>query len=95
MDDKPKMSAYADITYVTGKYTKDGKEKNRYQKIGTLFASPHFSHMSIKLDALPLGGDGWLNIFKREDAPQAVMPEKDTLIDDISDDPIDLSTIPF
>lgn len=96
MDDKPKLQPYGDITYVTGKYMKDGKEKNRYTKIGTLFATPHLSHMSIKLEALPIGGDGWLNIFKRDDAPQVALPErKDVVLEDISDDPIDLSSIPF
>lgn len=95
--DKPKLQPYADITYVTGTYTKDGKERNRYQKIGTLFATPHLSHMSIKLEALPIGGNGWLNIFKREDATQEASNSttRETAIEDISDEVIDLSTVPF
>lgn len=95
MEDKPKLQPYADITYVTGTYTKDGKERNRYTKIGTLFATPHMSHMSIKLEALPVGGNGWLSVFKREDAPQVPLPNKDVTIEDISDEPFDLSQIPF
>lgn len=66
MTDKTPLKPYGDITVVTGKYMKDGKEKNRYAKIGTLFATPHFSHITIKLDTLPLGGEGWLNVFPRE-----------------------------
>ncbi len=65
MEDK-KLRPYADITVSTGKYMKDGKERNRYQKIGTLFATPHFSHMTIKLDALPIG-DCWLSVFPRDE----------------------------
>lgn len=68
MDEK-KLKPYADITVVTGKYMKDGRERNRYHKIGTLFASPHFSNMTIKLDSMPLN-DGWLKIFPRDDATQ-------------------------
>lgn len=62
-----KLQPYADIAVVVGKYTKDGKERNRYQKIGVLLATPHMSHMVIKLDTLPLGGDGWLAVFPRGD----------------------------
>lgn len=83
MEDK-KLKPYADITVSTGKYMKDGKERNRYQKIGTLFATPHFSHMSIKLDALPMG-DGWLSVFPRDKDVETI----DT------DEPTDLSRIPF
>lgn len=67
-----KLKPYADIAVVTGKYQKDGKERNRYRNIGVLFSTPHMSHMVIKLDTLPLGGEGWLSVFPREDAK----PEK-------------------
>lgn len=77
MDDKPKsaIQPYGDIVVTTGKYTKDGIEKNRYQKVGTLFATPHFSRISIKLDTLPMG-DGWLNVFKKDGA-EPVAPERE------------------
>jgi hypothetical protein len=88
MEDNAKLQAYGDITIVTGKYMKDGKEKNRYQKIGVLFATPHFSRIRIKLDALPLNGDGWLNVFKRES-------KADVVVEDIGDEPINLNDIPF
>lgn len=62
-----KLKPYGDIAVVTGKYEKDGKERNRYARIGTLFATPHFSRIAIKLDTLPLGGEGWLTVFPRDD----------------------------
>lgn len=70
--DKPKLIPYADISVVSGTYQKDGKERNRYTKLGVLFASPgavealEGHRLSIKLDALPQGGEGWLNVFPRE-----------------------------
>jgi hypothetical protein len=64
MDSNP-LRPYGDIVAVVGKYTKDGKEKNRYAKVGTLFATPHFSRISIKLDTLPRG-EGWLSVFPKE-----------------------------
>lgn len=66
-----KLKPYGDIVAVTGKYMKDGKERNRYHKVGILFATPHFSNMSIKLDSTPLTGDGWLKVFPRDDATQS------------------------
>jgi hypothetical protein len=107
MDDKSKLQPYGDITIVTGKYMKDGKERNRYQKIGKLFATPHFSRISIKLDAAPIGGDGWLNVFPIENSEHLkptddwVKPEvrekftkKDEVVD-VDDQPINLYDIPF
>lgn len=46
---------------------KDGNTKSVYQEIGTLFASPHFSNMVIKLDTVPVGQwNGWVNIYPKE-----------------------------
>lgn len=82
-----KLKPHGDVVVTTGKYTdKDGKERNRYKNIGTLFATPHFSRITIKLDALPMN-DGWLQVFKREDA-------RDTVAE-VSDEPINLDDIPF
>lgn len=96
MEDKKSLKRYADLTVVTGTYEKDGKTKNRYSKVGTLLATPHFSHMAIKLDVLPMSGDGWLSVFpiEKQDTQEATNA-KDVTIEDISDEPIDLSTIPF
>lgn len=108
--DENKLKPYADITVVTGKYMKDGKERNRYHKVGTLFASPHFSNMTIKLDSLPTG-DGWLKVFPRETAnqpateqpgydkaratAQRISGRQDVVVEDIGDAPINLDDIPF
>ncbi len=93
MEDKEtKLKPYADITVVVGKYVKDGKTRNRYQKIGTLFATPHFSHITIKLDSLPLGGEGWLSVFKREDFDK---PANTEVTDKEMDEPVNLDNIQF
>jgi hypothetical protein len=93
MNDNP-LKAYGDITVVTGKYEKDGKEKNRYHKVGTLLATPHFSRIAIKLDSLPYHtnekGEIWLNVFVKEDAEQKL----DEVVTD-TDEPINLNDIPF
>lgn len=62
-----KLKPYGDLMIVTGQYVKDGKTRNRYHKIGTMFASPHLSNLSIKLDSLPVNGEGWVKVFKRDD----------------------------
>lgn len=76
-DDKPKMKPFGDIVVKTGEYEKDGKTRNRYKNIGTLFASENAAEalrghrVTIKLDALPQGGDGWLSVFERENKEQS------------------------
>lgn len=70
--DNSALKAYGDIVMVTGKYEdkETGKEKNRYQKVGMMLATPHFSRIVLKLDAAPITGDGWLTVFKRDDFGQ-------------------------
>ena len=70
---------------VTGKYEKDGKTRNRYHKVGIMFATPHFSNISIKLDSVPIGGDGWIKPFVREDWQG----------EQINDEPVNPGDIPF
>lgn len=67
-----KLKPYGDIMHVTGKYQKDGREKNRYAKVGTMFATPHFSRVVIKLDTAPIGGEGWLSVFPKDDAVKPI-----------------------
>lgn len=81
------LKPYGDILTVTGKYMKDGKEKNRYAKVGTLFTTPHMSRIVIKLDTVPISGEGWLSVFPKE-GTEDIKPQK-------TDEPIDLSEIPF
>jgi len=65
------MSKKFDIVAVTGKYKdRDGNEKSRYLNIGAVIETQN--GLSIKLEAVPVGWDGWayLNEPKpREDAP--------------------------
>lgn len=87
MSDDTNLRPYGDVTVVIGTYTKDGVEKNRYQKVGTLFATPHFSRISIKLDALPRldVSDGWLSVY----------PKKDNDSYSVGGTPIEDNNIPF
>lgn len=50
-----------------GKYEKDGIEKTRYNEIGVVFASPHYSRMAIKLHSNGFGEGQWASIFYDED----------------------------
>lgn len=65
MPDKTPLKPYADLKVVTGKYLKGGKEKNRYEKVGVLLASPHLSHMSIHMPVIPR--QEWIKVFVRDD----------------------------
>jgi hypothetical protein len=67
------LKPYADLKYKARTYIdEDGKEKGVWVQVGTLFTSPHGSNMAIKLDSVPIGNEwnGWLSIFKRENANQ-------------------------
>lgn len=97
MTDKPKLIPVADITVKTGEYEKDGKKRNRYKNIGTLFArsdegaeSFRGHSFTIKLDALPNQGEGWLSLFERE-----TKGATDNVAEVNEDDPINLDNIPF
>ena len=60
------MKRTHDLVVITGKYTdKDNNEKNRYQKVGSLFDDE--KGQKIKIDLLPIGFDGWAYLYKAED----------------------------
>lgn len=60
------MKRTHDLVVITGKYQdKDGKDKNRYQKIGTLFEDD--KGQKVKIDLFPVGFDGWAYLYKAED----------------------------
>lgn len=69
---------------------REGQEKTRWINCGAMFETE--KGLSIKLDTIPVGFDGWLKLFEpkpREDAPRrASEPQRD---EDFSDD----SGIPF
>lgn len=62
------IKAYADLRVRVRTYDKDGEKKSVYQTIGTLYASPHFSNMSIRIDTLPINQewDGQVYVSPRE-----------------------------
>lgn len=63
------LKPYADLKVKVREYTdKEGAVKGVYVTVGTLFSSPHQSHMTIKLDTIPVGEwNGWISAYKRED----------------------------
>jgi len=64
------MKKIKKLVAVTGKYQKDGVEKNSYMTVGGLFQRDDGS-FCIKLDALPLGEfNGWLNAYDLEENRQ-------------------------
>jgi hypothetical protein len=69
-----KLKPYADLKVKVREYEdkETGKTKGVYVKVGTLFASPHFSHMFISMEAIPVKAewDGAVSVFPREDAEQ-------------------------
>lgn len=67
------LKPYADLKVKTREYKdSEGKSKGVYLKIGTLFASPHMSHMFITMEAIPIGieWNGAVSVFKREEATE-------------------------
>ena len=71
------MKKKYDAVVVTGKYTdRNGVEKKRYLNVGVVLEGE--KGMSLKLEALPVGFDGWINFYepkpKTGDAPQATAP---------------------
>lgn len=92
-----KLKPYGDIKVKIREYEdkETGKTKGVYQKVGTLFTTPHMSRISIKLDVIPPlhTTDGWLNVYKNEEPEQA--PRDNAPSETDVDKPIDLSEIPF
>lgn len=68
------LRPYGNIRAKVREYTdkETGKTKGVYIDVGTLFASPHFSHMAIKIDAMPVGleWNGWLSVYPKENTTQ-------------------------
>lgn len=73
---KTKLRPYADLKAKVREYEdSEGKKKGVYVKVGTLFASPHLSHLFISIEAVPVGDwDGAVSVFKRENTDQAETP---------------------
>ena len=77
-----------EITVITGQYTnKDGQQKNRYQRIGSVIDTKNGE--MLKIDVIPLkdgGWDGWAYLNEprpREDQPR----QQRSGVDDMEDVP--------
>ena len=84
----------------TGTYTdRNGQEKRRYLTVGKLFQRDDGS-MSMKIDAIPVNFDGWLNAYdldeKRKEDYQQNMPDlKAAAAGETQDDSFDSEQILF
>ena len=85
------MAVIKEITAVVGQYVnKEGKTKNRYQRIGSIIDSKN--GWLLKLDNIPLkegGWDGWAYINEpreRDDQPQRRQAPQGSGFDDMNDD---------
>lgn len=67
---KSNLKPYATLKAKVREYEdkETGKTKGVYIEVGTLFASPHFSHMAIKIEAVPVGENwnGWISVYPKE-----------------------------
>lgn len=76
-----------DVVAPIGKYkNRDGEEKNEYIKIGTARVSEHGSQIQLFIKSTPLNWDGRAYVnkpYEKKDSEQ------------IDNEPIDLSQIPF
>ena len=73
-----------------GKYTaKDGKEKNRYQNVGTLFKRDDDT-VCLKLESIPIGPEftGWINFYDIDSKPKQEKPKPQQTIPEFEDDDI-------
>ena len=75
-----------------GQYsTPDGKTKNRYQNVGTLFKRDDDGSLTMKVDAIPAGSEwnGWVNFYPIDDKkPARPKPEPQAQIPEFEDDDI-------
>jgi hypothetical protein len=77
------MAVIYEVTVKAGTYQKDGQEKVRYQRIGSVIETK--KGLMLKLDSIPLvenGWQGWAYCFSpKDDAPK--QQSKSTDFDDV------------
>lgn len=77
------MATIYEVTVRAGTYQKDGQEKVRYQRIGSVIETK--KGLMLKLDSVPLvdgGWNGWSYLFTpKDDAPK--QQSKPTEFDDV------------
>ena len=52
----------------TGTYIKDGEERTSWSKCGVLLKTD--KGFRVKMDVVPIGGDGWFSVFEEEGQSQ-------------------------
>jgi hypothetical protein len=77
------MATIYEVTVRAGTYQKDGQEKVRYQRIGSVIETK--KGMMLKLDSVPLienGWAGWAYLFSPKD-DASKQQSKSTEFDDV------------
>lgn len=63
---------------------RNGEEKTRWHHMGVCFQSDQ-GHLSIKLDSIPVGFDGWISLFEpkpKEEKTAQAQTNPNTIADD-------------
>lgn len=71
------MAVIYEVTVRAGTYQKDGQEKTRYQRIGSVIDTK--KGPMLKLDQVPLvegGWEGWAYLFTPKEGDQKFAPAK-------------------
>ena len=71
------MAIVYEVTVKAGTYQKDGQEKVRYQRIGSIIETK--KGQMLKLDQMPLvegGWSGWAYLFEPREGEQKFAPAK-------------------
>lgn len=71
------MAIVYEVTVKAGTYQKDGQEKVRYQRIGSVIETK--KGLMLKLDSVPLvenGWNGWSYLFEPREGDQKFAPKK-------------------
>lgn len=71
------MAVIYEVTVRAGTYQKDGQEKTRYQRIGSVIETK--KGPMLKLDQMPLvegGWEGWCYLFTPKTDEQKFAPQK-------------------
>lgn len=66
------MGKLYEVTAVTGTYEKDGETKKRYMNIGSVIETKN--GLSLKLEAIPVGWDGWAYLNEPQQREQQQKP---------------------
>lgn len=80
------MSIAYEVMASTGSYTdKNGVEKRRWLKCGIVM-NTKTGGLALKLEAIPVGSDGWFSLFEPKAKDEQTAPKGKTNLSDTSDD---------